>query len=47
MLKININLHLIEDISYLPSDNYDLRPDNIDIDTIIIHCISLPEGSYE
>ena len=46
MLKINTNLHLIEDISYLPSDNYDLRPDNIDIDTIIIHCISLPEGSY-
>ncbi len=46
MLKININLHLIEDIAYLPSTNYDLRPDNIDIDTIIIHCISLPEGVY-
>ena len=47
MLKINTKLHLIEDISYLPSDNYDLRPDNIDIDTIIIHCISLPEGAYD
>jgi AmpD protein len=46
MLKININSHLIEGISYLPSDNYDLRPNNMDIDTIIIHCISLPEGSY-
>ena len=47
MLKINTKLHLIEDISYLPSDNYDLRPDNIDIDTIIIHCVSLPEGAYD
>ena len=46
MLKININSHLIEDIIHLPSDNYDLRPNNIDIDTIVIHCISLPEGSY-
>ena len=46
MLKININSHLIEGIAHLPSDNYDLRPNNIDIDTIIIHCISLPEGSY-
>jgi N-acetyl-anhydromuramoyl-L-alanine amidase len=47
MLKININSHLIEGISYLPSDNHDLRPSNMDIDTIIIHCISLPEGSYD
>ena len=47
MLKININSHLIEDIIHLPSDNYDLRPNNIDIDMIVIHCISLPEGSYD
>ena len=46
MLKININSHLIEGILYLPSDNHDLRPYAMDIDTIIIHCISLPEGSY-
>ena len=46
MLKININSHLIEGIVHLPSDNYDLRPNDTDIDTVIIHCISLPEGSY-
>ena len=46
MLKININSHLIEGILYLPSDNHDIRPYTMDIDTIIIHCISLPEGSY-
>ena len=47
MLKININSHLIEGIQYLPSDNYDLRPNNTDIDAVIIHCISLPEGAYD
>ena len=46
MLKINVNSHIIEGVTYLPSDNYDVRPDNVNIDTIIIHCISLPEGIY-
>ena len=46
MLKININSHLIEGILYLPSDIHDIRPYTMDIDAIIIHCISLPEGSY-
>ena len=46
MLKININSHLIEDILHLPSNNCDLRPNNMNIDTVIIHCISLPEGVY-
>ena len=47
MFKINRNSHLIEGITYLPSDNYDSRPDNTSIDTIIIHCISLPAGVYD
>jgi AmpD protein len=28
------------------SNNYDLRPDNVTIDTIVIHHISLPEGKF-
>jgi N-acetyl-anhydromuramoyl-L-alanine amidase len=28
------------------SNNYDLRPDNVNIDTIVIHHISLPEGKF-
>ena len=47
MFKINRNSHLIEGITYLPSENYDTRPDNTSIDTIIIHCISLPAGVYD
>ena len=28
------------------SNNYDLRPENVTIDTIVIHHISLPEGKF-
>ena len=46
MIKINLNTHLISNIPYLESQNCDARPEGIDIDTIIIHCISLPDGEY-
>ena len=46
MIKINPNSHLISNIPYLESQNCDARPEGIDIDTIIIHCISLPDGEY-
>ena len=31
----------------MQSPNYDDRPKNTVVDTIIIHCISLPEGKYD
>ena len=46
MLKINNNSGLFDDITHYHSDNCNNRPNNIIIDTIIIHCISLPVGSY-
>ena len=46
MLKINNNTNLINDIAYHRSDNCNNRPDKTVIDTIIIHCISLPSGCY-
>ena len=46
MIKINPNSHLISNIPYLESQNCDARPEGVDIDTIIIHCISLPDGEY-
>jgi len=46
MIKINTNTHLINDVPFYKSDNCDNRPIGIEIDTIIIHCISLPEGKY-
>ena len=47
MLKINNNSGLFNDITYYRSDNCNNRPENTIIDTIIIHCISLPMGSYD
>ena len=46
MLKINKKTHLLSDVEFSESTNCDLRPDNTDIDAIVIHCISLPEGIY-
>ena len=46
MIKINPNTHLISNVSYLESRNCDSRPKDMDVDTIIIHCISLPDGEY-
>ena len=47
MLKINTNTSLFNDIAYDKSDNCNNRPDNMVVDTIIIHCISLPVGCYD
>lgn len=47
MLKINTNTYLIDNITYQSSSNCDARPIDIDIDTIVIHCISLPAGVYD
>ena len=46
MLKINNNTCLFDGIKHHKSENHNNRPKNIVIDTIIIHYISLPEGSY-
>tara|TARA_Y100000992_G_scaffold299325_1_gene265921 strand:+ start:676 stop:1215 length:540 start_codon:yes stop_codon:yes gene_type:complete len=47
MLKINKDTHRIKDIKFYDTCNYDERPNHIVIDTIIIHCISLPYGEYD
>ena len=46
MLKINNNSGLFDDITHYNSENCNNRRNNTIIDTIIIHCISLPVGSY-
>lgn len=45
-MKINKKTGLIEDCKQCPSPNKDARPDNINIDLIVIHSISLPPGQY-
>lgn len=37
---------LLSPVRYEPSPYCDERPDNITIDMIVIHCISLPPGEY-
>jgi len=39
---MNIKNHLIENIKFLQSPNFDIRPKKIDISLIVIHSISLP-----
>tara|TARA_Y100000817_G_scaffold118548_1_gene92967 strand:- start:363 stop:902 length:540 start_codon:yes stop_codon:yes gene_type:complete len=46
MLKINKDTHRIEGIEFYDSCNHDERPSDTVIDTIIVHCISLPLGEY-
>lgn len=45
-MKINTQSGLIEDICYIPSPNFDDRPDNCSADLLVIHSISLPPGEY-
>ena len=47
MLEINEKTSKLTEIDFVTSPNFDDRPKSISIDTIIIHCISLPEGEYD
>ncbi|MDA9307540.1 1,6-anhydro-N-acetylmuramyl-L-alanine amidase AmpD [Gammaproteobacteria bacterium] len=38
---------IVEGIEYLPSPNFDNRPDESSIDLIVIHAISLPPKKYD
>jgi len=39
---MNIKNHLIENVKFIQSPNFDLRPEKIKISLIVIHSISLP-----
>ena len=42
----SISDHRLVTARQLPSPHYDARPDADDISLLVIHCISLPEGTY-
>jgi AmpD protein len=46
LLKINPNNALLEPIKYRPSPHHDERPQNMAIDMVVIHGISLPPGEF-
>lgn len=37
---------VLRDVEFIQSPNFDARPTGVDIDTIVIHGISLPEGKF-
>lgn len=45
-MKIDLQTGLFSDVRYLPSPNYDERPENNKIDLLVIHNISLPPGRF-
>ena len=45
-MKINPNTGLIENTPFIASPNCDARPENTEIDLIVIHSICLPPGEY-
>ncbi len=46
-MKYNdIQNHILKDAVYEASPFFNLRPASVDIDLLVIHCISLPEGCY-
>ncbi|VAW71793.1 1,6-anhydro-N-acetylmuramyl-L-alanine amidase [hydrothermal vent metagenome] len=45
-MKINVKSGLVENITQIPSDNYDTRPDASNISLIVLHNISLPAGEF-
>lgn len=43
---LNTESCTLDNVEYLDSPNYNSRPQDILIDTLVIHCISLPKGDY-
>lgn len=37
---------LLQGVKYLPSPNYDSRPSDVEVDTLVIHGISLPPNQF-
>jgi AmpD protein len=46
MFRVNLSTGLILPAQFIASPNYNQRPDNIIIDMIVIHNISLPPGKF-
>lgn len=44
--RIQIKDGIMNNAIYIPSVNFNSRPVNTEIDLLVIHCASLPEGEY-
>ncbi|GMR20783.1 MAG: 1,6-anhydro-N-acetylmuramyl-L-alanine amidase AmpD [Gammaproteobacteria bacterium] len=45
-MQLDIHTGLLADTDFLPSPNCDERPEGVEVDTLIIHGISLPPGEF-
>lgn len=45
-MQVNLSTGLIEGINFIPSPNFNQRPENCAIDLLVIHGISLPPGEF-
>jgi len=45
-MKLDTNKAWLEEVRHCPSPHQDDRPDGMDIDLLVIHCISLPPGKF-
>jgi AmpD protein len=45
-VHINVETGLIDNIKYTASPNSDVRPEDVAVDLVVIHSISLPPGEY-
>jgi AmpD protein len=46
VIRIDPTTGLVQGARWVPSPNYDARPDNAEIEVIIVHSISLPPGKF-
>jgi AmpD protein len=45
-MKIDLETYLLKQVTYLASPNCNDFPELADVNLLVIHCISLPEGQY-
>ncbi len=46
-MKDNFKFGWLKNLNRIFTENFDLRPSNIEVNLIVIHCISLPPGQYD
>jgi AmpD protein len=46
LMQVDKARGLLEGVRYVPSPNFDTRPDDAVIDALVIHAISMPPGEY-
>ena len=46
LMRVDLASGLLDEVQYVPSPNYDVRPVDSELDLIVVHGISLPPGDF-